>query len=160
MTDQLELLAELATALLGFSGIVVSLGRTNFSVAGYANRVAALLWASALALTGALLPILHVPLVWAAFILAGLSFLVLSWATRTFVLGGNLHRTDTIPWLLFALLMPSLATTGWLTYCLVFDRATLGISYLSVAGSYLLLAMSIFIRLVLAMDLAKSEADA
>ena len=159
MIGQLELLAELSIALLGFSGIVVSLGRTNFSEEGYSKRIAALLWGSLVTFLGSILPILNVPILVASFVLITMSTLLLAWATRSFVLAGNLERTDTIVPLLFGLLTPAVVVTVWLAYCLVFDRNKLEYGYLSVVGCWLIVAASTFVRLVLALDLMKRADD-
>ena len=155
MHDELELIAELSIALLGFSGIVVSLGRSNFSAGGYASRISALLWTSGLAFVGSILPILKVPLMVSSVVLLVTSVLLLLWATRTFVLGGNLNRTNTIAPLLFGLLSPAVVVSGWLAYCLVADQDSLETSYLAVVGCWLILAASTFVRLVLALDFTK-----
>ena len=159
MIDQLGLLADLSIALLGFSGIVVSLGSTNFSEEGYSKRIAALLWGSLVAFIGSILPILNVPIVVASMLLISLSTLLLAWATRTFVLGGNLQRTDTIAPLLFGLLTPAIVVAAWLAYCVVFDRSMLEYAYLSVVGCWLIVAASTFVRLVLALDFKKRTDD-
>ena len=72
----LQVLAEVSVALLGFSGLTVVLGQSRFDQAGIAFRTEGLLYTSSLAFIGSLLPLVGVPVLLGAIAIAALMSVV------------------------------------------------------------------------------------
>ena len=88
MTGQLDVLAEVSVALLGFSGLLVTLGRSSFPEAGVFYRVVGLLGSASLALFASLLPIVNVPIELAGWAVGSVSAAFLLWLCVPFLFRG------------------------------------------------------------------------
>jgi hypothetical protein len=143
----LQVLAEVSVALLGFSGLTVVLGHSRFDQAGIKFRTQGLLYTSSLAFIGSLLPLVGVPVSLGATVMAALMS-----ATFMSVLM-TLFRADTptirvSPFLTWTTLPVYMISTLALWFSIFALPEQLLFIYKLAIGCNLLLAVLYFIRLV------------
>jgi len=155
VTESLNLLAEISIALLGFSGLMVALGRSSFPEAGIYYRVAGLLGSASIALLASLLPIVNVPFSIAAWFVVLVSASFLSWSFVPFVVQGTATGSNyALAW--FNILLGAVITI-WLLLSLIPLTGKAEFAYVGLIGFYLFLGSVFFIRLVLSLNFNKGD---
>lgn len=143
----LQVLAEVSVALLGFSGITVVMGHSQFDQQGVAYRTRGLIFSSSMAFIGSIMPLVGVPIMLAAAVMAAAMSALCVWAGRT-ILGKNTETVPTNPMLTWTLLPVTAVSSLALWFSIfVYAENILFIYKLSI-GCNLLLAVVAFVRLL------------
>jgi hypothetical protein len=143
----LQLLAEVSVALLGFSGITAIVGHSRFAQQGVVYRLQGLLYSSSLALIGSILPSVGIPMLPAAVVIAASNSAALIWAgIKSF--GRSRREIQPNP-ALVATFFPIAGLVNLNLWWSIFSRAEqLLFSYQLQIGVLILLATTYFVRLV------------
>jgi hypothetical protein len=146
--SNLQVLAEVSVALLGFSGLTIVMGHSRFDQHGLAYRTQGMLYNSSLAFTGSLLPLVGIPISFGAIAMAVLMSMGSIWAGMR-IFGKSEPPVKTSPllnWIFFPMyLMATLAL--WLSLFILSERVLF--IYKLAIGCNLLVAVVFFIRLVI-----------
>jgi hypothetical protein len=144
----LDVLAEVSVALLGFSGLTIVLGRSRFHQLGVAFRIRGLLYASSSAFVGCILPLVGIPLTVSVLVLAlAMSYLSV-WSGRV-AFGRQASSFQPNLILVWALWPPFVLLTLalWLSPLLT-PESNFAVFKFAIGGN-LLLAVVYFVRLIL-----------
>ena len=155
----LDVLAEVSVALLGFSGLTIVLGHTRFHHLGVAFRTRGLLYTSSSAFVGCILPLVGIPLPASVFLLAlAMSFLSVWSGRATFGRQASSFQPHLIlSWTLwppFVLLTLAL----WLSPLLT-PESNFAVFRFAIGGN-LLLAVVYFVRLILSVTTEETSTGA
>jgi len=150
MTDysNLQVLAEVSVALLGFSGLTIVMGHSGFDQHGLAYRTQAMLYSSSLAFIGSLLPLVGISISFGAIAMAALMSMGSVWAIMR-IFGWSVSQVKTNPllnWIFFPMYLISTSSL-WLSLFVLSEQALL--IYKLAIGCNLLVAVIFFIRLVI-----------
>ena len=144
----LDVLAEVSVALLGFSGLMVVLGHSRFHQLGVEYRMQGLLYAASVAFVGCMLPLVGIPLPASVLVLAlAMSFLG-AWVGRA-SFGRRARSRQVNPILIWTLFPPFVLLTIALWLSPLFTPESNFAVFKFAIGWNLLLAVVYFIRLVL-----------
>jgi hypothetical protein len=143
----LQVLAEVSVALLGFSGLTVVLGQSRFDQAGIVFRTQGLIYTSSLAFVGSLLPLVGVPILLGAFAMAALMSAACMSVLRT-LFGASAPKFRISPLLTWTFLPVYMSSTLALWFSIFALPEQLLFIYKLAIGCNLLLAVVYFIRLV------------
>jgi hypothetical protein len=143
----LQVLAEVSVALLGFSGLTVVLGQSRFDQAGIAFRTEGLLYTSSLAFIGSLLPLVGVPVSLSAIAIATLMSVACVSVLRT-LFGANAPTIRISKFLTWTTLPVYMLSTLALWFSIFALPEQLLLIYKLAIGCNLVLAVLYFIRLV------------
>jgi hypothetical protein len=149
----LELLAELSVAILGFSGITVVLGHSKFDALSASTRIQGLILSSGIALILSLLPTIGLNLALSSVLAIALTLSFAMWAVGM-IYRGNFKANI---WLTLFFFGVGGACCTWLTYVLIVDRSNLIHPYIALVGFTLLQATVFYIRVVLSISMAVEE---
>jgi hypothetical protein len=144
----LQVLAEVSVALLGFSGLTIVMGHSRFDQHGLAYRTQGMLYNSSLAFTGSLLPLVGIPISFGAIAMAVLMSIGSVWAGLR-IFGRSALAVKTSPllnWIFFPMYLMSTLSL-WLSLFVLSEQALL--IYRLAIGCNLLVAVVFFIRLVI-----------
>jgi hypothetical protein len=148
--SNLEILAEVSVALLGFSGLTIVLGRSRFNQHGVSFRIRGLLFTSSAAFVGSTMPLVGMPLL-ASILLLALTMSIMSvWSGRE-TFGRQSSSIQTNPILFWALYPPYVLSmlALWLSPLLMPESNFAVLKF--AIGLNLLLAVTYFVRLILSM---------
>jgi len=146
--SNLQVLAEVSVALLGFSALTIVMGHSRFDQHGLAYRTQAMLYSSSLAFIGSLLPLVGISISFGAIAMAALMSMGIVWAGMR-VLGVSVSLVKTNPvlnWIFFPMYLISTSSL-WLSLFVLSEQALL--IYKLAIGCNLLVAVIFFIRLVI-----------
>jgi len=143
----LQVLAEVSVALLGFSGITAIVGQSQFAQQGVKYRVLGLLYSSSLAFMGTILPLIGIPVRPAAAITAALVLAGIIWAGMN---SFGPARKDIRPNLVLVLVFfpISVLVNLYLWYAIIVLTEQILLAIQLQVGVLLLLATVYFVRLV------------
>lgn len=142
-----EVLAEISVTLLGLSGVTTVIGRSKFDQRGAEYRVLLLLYTSSAAFIGSVLPLIGVPILFAAVALAISATLLFVWG-RAYWWSGARRRVSLNPilvWLFFPTGILLLLLMWWAIFT---QSQHLQHVYQLAIGFFLLTATTAFVRLV------------
>jgi hypothetical protein len=144
----LQVLAEVSVALLGFSGLTIVIGHSRFDQRGVAYRTQGMLYSASLAFIGSLLPLVGIPISLGAIAMAASMSMACVWAgMRAFGISMATVKTSTLlNWIFFPMYVMSTLSL-WLSLFVLSEQALL-IYKLAIACN-LLIAVVFFIRLVI-----------
>jgi hypothetical protein len=144
----LQVLAEVSVALLGFSGLTIVIGRSRFDQLGVAYRTQGMLYSASLAFIGSLLPLVGIPISLGAIAMAASMSMACVWAgMRAFGISMATVKTSTLlNWIFFPMYVMSTLSL-WLSLFVLSEQALL--IYKLAIGCNLLIAVVFFIRLVI-----------
>ena len=146
--SNLQVLAEVSVALLGFSGLTIVMGHSRFDQHGLAYRTQAMLYSSSLAFIGSLLPLVGISITFGAITMAALMSMGIVWAGMK-ILGWSVSLVKTNPllnWMFFPVYLMSTLSL-WLSLFVLSEHALL--IYKLAIGCNLLVAVIFFIRLII-----------
>jgi len=146
--SNLQLLAEVSVALLGFSGLTIVMGHSRFDQHGLAYRTQGMLYLSSLAFIGSLLPLLGISISFSAIVMAALMSMGSVWAGMR-IFGRFVPLVKTSPllnWIFFPMYLISTLSL-WLSLFVLSEQALL--IYKLAIGCNLLVAVIFYIRLVI-----------
>lgn len=143
----LQVLAEVSVALLGFSGITAIVGHSRFAQQGVTYRMLGLLYSSSLAFIGSILPLIGIPMLPAAIVIAALNAAAVVWAG---VMSFGPARKEIQPHpVLVSIFFPiAVVVNSYLWWSIVASTERLLFAYQLQVGTLLLLATVYFVRLV------------
>ena len=144
----LQVLAEVSVALLGFSGLTIVMGHSRFDQHGVAYRTQGMLYNSSLAFIGSLLPLVGIPISFGVIAMASLMSMGCVWAGMR-IFGRSVPQVKTSPllnWIFFPMYLMSTLSL-WLSLFVLSEQALL--IYKLAIGCNLLVAVVFFIRLVI-----------
>lgn len=145
--SELQVLAEVSVAFLGFSGITAIVGHSRFAQQGVTYRVLGLLYSSSLAFIGSILPLIGVPILAAAVIIAALNSAAVVWA-GIMSFGRSRKEIRPHPVLLVIFFPISILVNLYLWWSIFESAERVKFAYQLQVGTLLLLATVYFIRLV------------
>ena len=146
--SNLQVLAEVSVALLGFSGLTIVMGHSRFDQHGLAYRTQGMLYLSSLAFLGSLLPLVGVSVSISAIAMATLMSMGSVWAGMR-IFGRSVPLVKTSPllnWIFFPMYLISTSSL-WLSLFILSEQALL--IYKLAIGCNLLVAVIFYIRLVI-----------
>ena len=144
----LQVLAEVSVALLGFSGLTIVMGHSRFDQHGVAYRTQGMLYNSSLAFVGSLLPLVGIPISFGAIAMAALMSMGSVWAGMR-ILRKSVPPVKTSPllnWIFFPMYLMSTLSL-WMSLFVLSEQALL--IYKLAIGCNLLVAVVFFIRLII-----------
>jgi hypothetical protein len=143
----LQVLAEVSVALLGFSGITAIVGHSRFAQQGVTYRLRGLLYSSSLAFIGSILPLIGIPILPAGVAIAAFNSAAIIWA-GAMSFGRSKKEIQPHPvlvWIFFPFTILVNLHLWWSIFALA-ER--LFFAYQLQVGALLLLATVYFVRLV------------
>jgi len=146
--SNLQVLAEVSVALLGFSGLTIVMGHSRFDKHGLAYRTQGMLYLSSLAFIGSLLPLIGISIFFGAIAMATLMSMGSVWAGMR-IFGWSVSPVKTnllLNWIFFPMYVMSTSSL-WLSLSVLSEQALL--IYKLAIGCNLLVAVVFFIRLVI-----------
>lgn len=146
--SNLQVLAEVSVALLGFSGLTIVMGHSRFDQHGLAYRTQGMLYLSSLAFIGSLLPLVGISISFSAIAMAALMSMGSAWAGMR-IFHRSVPPVKTSPllnWIFFPMYLISTSSL-WLSLFVLSEQALL--IYKLAIGCNLLVAVIFYIRLVI-----------
>ena len=143
----LHVLAEVSVALLGFSGITAIVGHSRFAQQGVIYRMRGLLYSSSLAFISSILPIIGIPILAAAVVIAALNSAAIIWA-GALSFGRSRKEVQPHPVLVLIFFPIAILVNLYLWWSTITLAKQLLFAYQLQVGVLLLLATVYFVRLV------------
>ena len=155
----LDVLAEVSVALLGFSGLTVVLGHSRFHQLGVVYRMRGLLYASSIAFVASILPLVGIPLPASVILLAlAMSFLGVFVGRASFGRqASSIRPSPVLLWTFYPTLL-LLTIALWLSPLLMPESNFVVFRF--AIGFNLLLAVVYFVRLILSVPIEETSASA
>jgi hypothetical protein len=143
----LQVLAEVSVALLGFSGITAIVGQSRFAQQGVTYRMRGLLYSSSLAFIGSILPLIGIPILLAGVAMAAFNSAAIIWA-GAMSFGRSKKEIQPHPVLVSIFFPIAILVNLHLWWSILVLAERLFFAYQLQVGALLLLATVYFVRLV------------
>ncbi len=155
----LDVLAEVSVALLGFSGLTVVIGHSRFHQLGVVYRMRGLLYASSIAFVGSILPLVGIPLSASVLLLAiAMSFLGVFVGRASFGRqASSIQPSPVLLWTFYPTLL-LLTIALWLSPLLMPESNFVVFRF--AIGFNLVLSVAYFVRLILSVPIEETSASA
>jgi lysylphosphatidylglycerol synthetase-like protein (DUF2156 family) len=140
-------LAETSVTLLGLSGLTTVIGRSKFDERGAQYRVLLLLYTSSAAFVASMLPLIGVPILFAAGSLTVLATLMFAWG-GVYWWPGSRRRVVLNPFLIWTFVSLSILLLVVMWWATLTQSEHLQYVYQLAIGFLLLTATTVFVRLV------------
>ncbi len=145
--SNLQVLAEVSVALLGFSGITAIVGHSRFAQQGVTYRMRGLLYGSSAAFIGSILPLVGAPMLPAAVANAAINVAINIWAAKS-LFGRSRQEIQANPVLTWTFFPIAILVNLHLWWSILVLAEQLLFAYQLQIGANLVIATLYFVRLV------------